>query len=62
MVYIKGIEGYRNLEISIVNLQGQVVINTANSLEISVEGVEAGVYFININCDGRQIVKKIVVE
>ena len=62
MVYIKGIEDYRNLEISIVNLQGQVVMNAVNSLEINVKDIESGVYFININCDGKQIVKKIVVE
>lgn len=62
MVYIKGIEGYRNLEVSVVNLQGQVVMNAVNTLEINVKDIESGVYFLNINCDGNQIVKKIVVE
>ncbi len=62
MVYIKGIEGYRNLEVSVVNLQGQVVMNAVNTLGINVKDIESGVYFLNINCDGNQIVKKIVVE
>lgn len=62
MVYIKGIEGFRNLEVSVVNLQGQVVMNAVNTLEINVKDIESGVYFLNINCDGNQIVKKIVVE
>ncbi len=62
MVYIKGIEGYRNLEVSIVNIQGQVVMNAVNSLEINVKDIESGIYFLNIICDGNQIIKKIVVE
>ena len=62
VVNIKGLEGFGNLEVAIVSLQGQVVRTVANTLEINVKDINAGVYFLNINCDGKQIVKRIVVE
>ncbi|MBQ6082745.1 MAG: carboxypeptidase regulatory-like domain-containing protein [Bacteroidales bacterium] len=62
MITIEGIGNYNNLEVVIVNLQGQVVKTVNNSLEINVQDVKSGVYFININCDGSQMIKKIVVE
>jgi len=62
MINIDGLNGFANLEVSIVNLQGQIVMKVVNSLEINLKDVDAGIYFININCDGKQIVRKIVVE
>ena len=62
VININGLNDFASLEVVIVNLQGQVVKTVVNSLEISVKDIESGVYFININCDGTQIVKRIVVE
>ena len=62
VININGLNDFANLEVTIINLQGQVVKSIANSLEINVKDVESGVYFLNINCDGTQIVKRIVVE
>ncbi|MBR4838153.1 MAG: T9SS type A sorting domain-containing protein [Bacteroidales bacterium] len=62
MITIEGIGNYNNLEVMIVNLQGQVVKTVNNSLEINIQDVKSGVYFININCDSNQMIKKIVVE
>ena len=62
MIHISGVESYDNLEVMLVNIQGQIVKQIYNSLEINVEDVESGIYFININCDGVKTMKKIVVE
>ena len=62
VINIKGLNGFANLEVKVVNLQGQVVMVVDNSLEINVKDIEAGIYFLNINCDGNQIIKRIVVE
>ena len=62
IVNIGGLGDFANLEISMVSLQGQVVMTVVNALEINVKDIESGVYFLNINCDGTQIVKRIVVE
>ena len=59
---INGIEDFANLEVKIVNIQGQVVMTAVNSLIINVKDIEEGVYFVNINCDGTQIIRRIVVE
>ena len=59
---INGLNEFANLEVKVVNLQGQVVMTVVNALEINVKDIESGIYFININCDGTQIVKRIVVE
>ena len=61
-VTIDGLNGFANLEVEIVNLQGQVVMRVDNSLEINIEDVEAGIYFIKINCDGQQYLQKIVIK
>ena len=62
VININGLSDFANLEVKVMNLQGQVVMTVSNSLEINVEDVEAGVYFLNINCDGREIIKRIVVK
>ena len=62
VITVNGLDDFANLEVKIVNIRGQVVMTVVNSLEINVEDIESGIYFININCDGRQIIRKIVVE
>ena len=59
---IGGLNDFANLEVKVVNLQGQVVMSADNSLEINVSDVAAGVYFIKINCDGQQYLQKIVIK
>ena len=61
-VTIDGLNGFANLGVEIVNLQGQVVMRVDNSLEINIEDIEAGIYFIKINCDGQQYLQKIVIK
>lgn len=62
VININGLNDFANLEVKVLNLQGQVVMIVSNSLEINVEDIEAGVYFLNINCDGTEIIKRIVVK
>ena len=62
VININGLNDFANLEVTVVSLQGQVVKTVVNSLEINVKDIESGVYFLNINCDGTQIIKRIVVE
>ena len=62
IINIGGLNDFANLEVQVVNLQGQVVMSVDNSLEINVSDVEAGVYFIKINCDGQQYLQKIVIK
>ena len=50
---------------TLLNVNGQVVHKSKeknNAFEISLRGVNAGIYFLNIDVDGKQIVKKVVVE
>ncbi len=61
-VNIEGIGNYTNLNVMIVNIQGQVVREVANALEINVSDIEAGIYFIKIDCDGQQYLKKFVIN
>ena len=61
-ININGLNDFANLEVKVVNIQGQVVMTVVNSLEINVKDIESGIYFLNINCDGTQIIKRIVVE
>jgi len=61
-VYIEVNEGYNDLKVTITNVLGQVVKQVYNSLEINIEDVESGIYFVNVLVDGKQIVKKVVVE
>lgn len=61
-INIVGIENYTNLNVMIVNLQGQVVREVANALEINVSDIESGIYFVKISCDGQQYLKKFVIK
>lgn len=62
VININGLNDFSNLEVKIMNLHGQVVKSVDNSLEINVKDIKSGVYFLNVNCDGSQIIKRIVVK
>ena len=62
VININGLSDFANLEVNVLNLQGQVVMTVVNSLEINVVDVAAGVYFIKIDCDGQQYLQKIVIK
>lgn len=61
-VNIEGIGNYTNLNVMIVNIQGQIVREVANALEINVSDIDSGIYFIKIDCDGQQYLKKFVIK
>ena len=61
-VYIKGIENTEELQVSVINLQGQIVSRTTNTTEINVSTIESGIYFVKIECEGQQFLKKLVVK
>ena len=61
-ITIGGLNDFANLEVKLVNIQGQVVMSVDNSLEINVSDVEAGIYFIKIDCDGQHYLQKIVIK
>ena len=61
-INIEGISSFANLNVMILNLQGQIVGEVANTLEINVSDIESGIYFIKIDCDGQQYLKKIVIK
>ena len=62
MLTINGLNGFANLNVKIVNLQGQVVREASNSLDINVSNIESGIYFIKIECDGQQYLKKFIIN
>ena len=59
---VNGLKGYSNLNVKVMNIQGQVVMDVVNSLEINVSDIESGVYFVKIDCDGQQYLRKIVIK
>lgn len=61
-IYVRVNGNYSELNVIISNIHGQIVKQVNNSLEINVEDVKAGIYFINVVVDGKQLVKKIVLE
>ncbi|MBO7074431.1 MAG: T9SS type A sorting domain-containing protein [Bacteroidales bacterium] len=61
-VNIEGIGNYTNLNVMIVNIQGQIVREVDNALEINVSDIDSGIYFIKIDCDGQQYLKKFVIK
>ena len=62
VINIEGIDNYNNLDVKIVNVQGQVVKEVSNTLEINVSDINTGVYFIKIDLDGQQSIQKIVIK
>lgn len=61
IIRINGLNEKDNVVISLYNIQGQLV-KVSNTLEINVEDVCSGVYFLNVKCEDRSVVRKVVVE
>jgi len=61
IIYINGLSEKDNVKISLYNIQGQMM-REYNTLEINVEDVQSGIYFLNVNCEGKHIVRKVVIE
>ena len=61
-LFIDGLNGFSNLDVQIVSIQGQVIKEVVNSLEINVSNIESGIYFIKIECDGQQYLKKFIIK
>ena len=56
---------YEDINWTIFNISGQVVKKSceqSNSFEIKLNEIKAGIYFLNLDLDGKQMMKKIVVE
>lgn len=55
------------IEVKVLNGLGQTVKNvysgsSVNRLNVSVEGLNAGIYFVNIEVEGKRAIKKLIVE
>ncbi|MBQ3354923.1 MAG: T9SS type A sorting domain-containing protein [Bacteroidales bacterium] len=61
-LYIDGLNGFTNLDVQIINIQGQIVREVNNSMEINVSNIESGIYFVRIECDGQQFMKRFIVK
>ncbi len=58
-------ENSGNVSWTLVNIQGQIVKkmnDMSSNFEIDLNDVDKGIYFLNVNVDGKPIIKKIVVE
>lgn len=60
--HIDGLDGFTSLDVQLINIQGQIVREVNNSLEINVSSIESGMYFVKIGCDGKSFMKKIIVK
>ena len=62
-LYIQGING--KYSATLLSIEGKAVrkYNQTSSQEhFSLEGIGAGIYFLNIEHGGRKIVKKLIIE
>jgi len=62
-LFIHGING-KNAA-ALMTIEGKIVRKynlLSNQEQFSLEGIEAGIYFLSIEQDGRKIVKKVVIE
>lgn len=65
VIYINVDKSYEELTWIMYNIQGQVVgksSQNADEMQISVAGLNSGVYYLNINVDGNHMMRKIVVN
>lgn len=65
VIYINIEQEYDVLQCTLYNIQGQLVsrcFTDAENGQINVENISSGIYYLNIDVDGKQIVKKIVIE
>lgn len=61
VIHINGLNEKDNVAVTLYNIQGQLV-KEYNTLEINVEDVCSGVYFLNVKCEDRCVVRKVVIE
>ena len=65
MIYVSLVEGCENISWTLFNVNGQIIKKSceySNNFEIKLDEINSGFYFLNIEVDGKQMVKKIVVE
>ena len=57
---------FGNTTINIIDLQGKQVLETKisneNSIDIDVSGLQSGMYFVKVNSDTKNVVKKLIIE
>ncbi len=61
-VEIAGLEDIQNYKISVVNMLGKVVFQTQNQTELSLNGLENGLYIINIVTDKNKVTKSLILS
>ena len=49
-------------DVLITAKKGEVIMNETHQMQLSLMGIEAGIYFLSIEQAGRKIVKKVVIE
>lgn len=62
-LFIQGMNG--KYSATLLTIEGKIVRKynlLSNQEQISLDGIEAGIYFLSIEQDGRKIVKKLVIE
>jgi hypothetical protein len=65
MIYVSLVEGCENISWTLFNINGQIIKKSceySNNFEIKLDEINSGFYFLNIEVDGKQMMKKIVVE
>lgn len=65
VIYVSLVEKFENIGWTLFNVNGQVVKKSdeqSNDFEIKLNDINSGFYFLNLDIDGKQIMKKIVVE
>ena len=65
VIYVSLVDGFENVSWILYNVNGQVVkksVEQSNVFEIKLSDLNCGFYFLNLDLDGKQIMKKIVVE
>jgi hypothetical protein len=61
-VEIAGLEDIQNYKISVVNMLGKVVFQTQNQTELSLNGLENGLYIITIVTDKNKVTKSLILS
>lgn len=66
VLHINGLQSDNTVSIRLINLAGIEVIsklsNQLNSVNLNIETVPPGLYLLRISCDGKQLLRKIVVN
>jgi len=51
-----------NLHVKVYNIAGQVVISSVNETSINLESLSKGMYFVDINVEGKREVQKLIIK